>query len=335
MSNQKRPRMALLAAGLLAAALAVAGILYAGHRFDRSGSWDSSSAGSVLKADPMEKPMTLYNGRWYTKKDGIVTTLLMGVDKNAGFVQDLGGRETEQADLLLLMVADTVNKTYSMVHINRDTMTDITLIGSKGTKVATYVAQIALSYNYGLTGHINCQNTAEAVSKLFRNIPIDHFISLSMDGMVILNDAIGGVTVEVMDDFTGIDDTLIEGETVTLHGDHALLYVRERKNLEDNTNLHRMLRQQQYLMEFQSQFKAMAKKDPNFIHSTLLKISDYMVHDCTLDQLSELIGNLSAFEMKDGLTLKGEAVRGRRYIEFYPDREALRQMVMDLFYEPV
>ena len=334
-NRRQQPRMGSLVAGLFIAALVVTGILYAVHFLDDSNTQDIMNAGVVLMSDPQGKPMTMYNGKWYTKKEGIVTTLLMGVDKNADFEQNLLAGNSEQADLLLLIVADTINETYTIVHINRDTMTDITLIGSKGTRIGSYVAQIALSYNYGMTTHANSLNTVEAVSKLFRNVKIDHFMSLSMDGMIILNDAVGGVTLEVMDDFTGIDDTLVQGETVTLLGEHALLYVRERKNMDDNTNLHRMVRQQQYMTAFQDQFKTLARKDSDFVTNTLLKVNEYMVSDCTIDQLSELINNMTEFDMSEGRTLEGEAIRGKRYIEYYPNNEALRQMVMELFYEPV
>mgnify|MGYP000585160404 FL=1 len=70
-----------------------------------------------------------------------------------------------------------------------------------------------------------------------------------MDAVPILNDLLGGVEVTVLDDFSGIDDTLIKGETVTLHGDHALTYVRERYGLEDSSNSTRMVRQRQYMTE--------------------------------------------------------------------------------------
>ena len=47
--------------------------------------------------------LTFFNGSWYTPKDSIETTLILGVDKNADFVAGEGG-VYEQADFLLLMV---------------------------------------------------------------------------------------------------------------------------------------------------------------------------------------------------------------------------------------
>ena len=68
-----------------------------------------------------------------------------------------------------------------------------------------------------------------------------------MDAVPVFNDLVGGVEIEVLDDFTGIDDTLVKGKTVTLMDEHALHYVRTRKDLEDSSNSTRMKRQQQYI----------------------------------------------------------------------------------------
>ena len=70
-------------------------------------------------------------------------------------------------------------------------------------------------------------NTVRAVSDLLSGIGIDYYISMNMDGVGVLNDSIGGVDVEVLDDFEDVPE-FKKGETVHLTGDLALTYVRGR-----------------------------------------------------------------------------------------------------------
>lgn len=58
--------------------------------------------------------------------------------------------------------------------------------------------------------------------RLLYGVEIDHYISLMMDGVAVLNDLAGGVTLKVMDDFGAFDPALVQGETVTLRGEQAL-----------------------------------------------------------------------------------------------------------------
>ena len=120
-------------------------------------------------------------------------------------------------------------------------------------------------------------------------ITINRYISIAMDGIPVLNDLVGGVTVEVMDDFSGIDDTLIQGETVTLKGQQALTYVRERKRLSDPTNTHRMERQKQYLEALQKQMLKLSDASENFALSTLMELNDYLVSNCSVEQIYEQV----------------------------------------------
>ena len=174
-----------------------------------------------------------------------------------------------------------------------------------------------------------------AVSNLLYGMEIDHYVSLTMDGVALLNDLVGGVPVEVLDDFSGIDDSLVQGETVTLRGRQALTYVRSRGGLEDSTNLHRMERQRQYLASLQQQLKRAAQADSQFSLDALLQLNEYLVSDCTIDQLSGLGEDLAAYNVGDILTTPGEAKVGEEYMEFTVDEDALQQLVMDIFYEPV
>ena len=60
-----------------------------------------------------------------------------------------------------------------------------------------------------------------------------------------------------------------------------------------------------------------------------------MVSDCTVNQLSDLGDRLAAYQVSDILTTPGDAQEGEEFMEFTVDEDALQQLVMDVFYEPV
>lgn len=295
----------------------------------------SGEASSVEAGAPVDgREITYYNGTAYAKKEGLETVLLLGVDKFEGETPE-GYINNQQADFLLLLVMDKQNETCTPIQLNRDTMTQIQILGVTGEPAGTFTGQLALAHTYGSGEEDSCENTVLAVENLLYGVGIDHYVSLTMDGVALLNDLVGGVTVEVLDDFSSIDDSLVQGETVTLKGQQALTYVRSRGGLEDSSNLHRMERQRQYLAALQQQLKAAVQQEDGFTLDALLQLNEYMVSDYTVNQLSELGDSLATYQVSDILTTQGEAQPGEEFMEFTVDEAALQQLVMDVFYEPV
>lgn len=325
-----------------AAILAVVLVLLAGmlllQRWENTQDAPVSSSGeasSVEAGAPVDgREITYYNGTDYAKKEDLETVLLLGVDKFEGETPE-GYLNNQQADFLLLLVMDKQHETCTPIQLNRDTMTQIQILGVTGEPAGTFTGQLALAHTYGSGEEDSCENTALAVSNLLYGMEIDHYVSLTMDGVALLNDLVGGVTVEVLDDFSGIDDSLMQGEIVTLKGQQALTYVRSRGGMEDSSNLHRMERQRQYLAALQQQLKAAVRQEDGFTLDALLQLNEYMVSDCTVDQLSDLGDSLAAYQVSDILTTPGDAQEGEEFIEFTVDEAALQQLVMDVFYEPV
>lgn len=325
-----------------AAILAVVLVLLAGmlllQRWENTQDAPVSSSGeasSVEAGAPVDgREITYYNGTAYAKKEDLETVLLLGVDKFEGETPE-GYLNNQQADFLLLLVMDKQNETCTAIQLNRDTMTQIQILGVTGEPAGTFTGQLALAHTYGSGEEDSCVNTVLAVENLLYGVGIDHYVSLTMDGVALLNDLVGGVTVEVLDDFSGIDDSLVQGETVTLQGQQALTYVRSRGGLEDSSNLHRMERQRQYLSALQQQLKAAVQQEDGFTLDALLQLNEYMVSDCTVDQLSDLGDSLAAYQVSDILTTPGDAQEGEEFMEFTVDEAALQQLVMEVFYEPV
>lgn len=326
------------AAAILAAVLVLLAGMLLLQRWENAQDAPVSSSGeasSVEAGAPVDgREITYYNGTAYARREDLETVLLLGVDKFEGETPE-GYINNQQADFLLLLVMDKENETCTPIQLNRDTMTQIQILGVTGEPAGTFTGQLALAHTYGSGEEDSCVNTVLAVSNLLYGMEIDHYVSLTMDGVALLNDLVGGVTVEVLDDFSGTDDSLVQGETVTLKGQQALTYVRSRGGLEDSSNLHRMERQRQYLSALQQQLKAAVQQEDGFTLDALLQLNEYMVSDCTVNQLSDLGDSLAAYQVSDILTTPGDAQEGEEYMEFTVDEAALQQLVMDVFYEPV
>jgi len=270
----------------------------------------------------------LWNGQTYTPKASLETILILGIDSISG--ADETRVDSKQADFLALLILDKNEESFHILHLNRDTMTEISQVDVYGRTYGSYTAQLTLAHTYGVSDRIRCRNTVSAVENLLYGIQIDHFLSLTMDAVAILNDSVGGVTVRLMDDFTYLEEAFVKDAVVTLKGSQALAYVRARGGLEDSSNLHRMERQKQYIQALIEKYSTL---NADNTLDTLLDVNAYMTSDCTVDQLSRLLQKLQMYENKGILSLAGEAVQGKEYVEYYIDDAAAQEMVVELFYK--
>ncbi len=274
-----------------------------------------------------------YKGGEYVLKDNIETFLVLGLDKFDGdFVNDSYNND-QCADFLMLFVLDNETKKCSAVHINRDTMASVNVLGVAGNRVDTVTKQIALAHTYGQGGDVSCRNTADAVSKLLMNVKVNHYISFTLDSVTVMNDLVGGVEVVVSDDFSEVDGTLVQGETITLTGEQAMNFVRTRYGLEDSSNSTRMKRQQQYVTALYEKYTECVENDDEFIVEASLAMSDYIVSDRSVTQLQDLSRKFSEYEFVGIDDFDGELTLGEEFMEFYPDEDSVLEIVVDSFYE--
>ncbi len=277
-----------------------------------------------------------YDGAWYAPRDDVETVLVLGLDRSEqeGIVES---GSYAQSDLVLLLKIDRTNETYQAFQIDRDTMVEIQDFDEYGQPKGTYTAQLALAYAHAQAYTRNDRTAGiaamNAVSKLMYGVEIDHYVTLNKDGLMALNDLVGGVTVEIKDDFSAVDPTLVQGETVTLLGIHALNYVRGRHDVGEGTNLERMERHREYLAGLQEKLSALAAQGDGSLSASLMQVNEHMSSDCTLQKLCELVDSFQSFRMDDFTVLEGEAVETEVYVEFYPDEKALQRLVIEEFYE--
>lgn len=322
--NDKRKLMRGLAVALLAVFLLTGAFLLLEL-------WEKRQ--SIFPEQKTENTVYEYNGVEYVKNEDVESFLILGLDKFEDAINNDSYNNDQRADFLMLLVFDNSEKKFTAVHLNRDTMVNMNVLGVAGQKIGTVKKQLALAHTYGNGRDVSCRNTADAVSELLNGVKVNHYLSITMDAVPILNDLLGGVEVTVLDDFSGIDDTLIKGETVTLHGDHALTYVRERYGLEDSSNSTRMVRQRQYMTAVYDKAMLKIENDDNFVIEASSKLADYIVSDRSVNQLQEIAKKLSQYKFTEIETLEGESVIKDGLMEFRPDADSIDKIVFELFYK--
>lgn len=322
--NDKRKLMRGLAVALLAVFLLTGAFLLLEL-------WEKRQ--SIFPEQKTENTVYEYNGVEYVKNEDVESFLILGLDKFEDAINNDSYNNDQRADFLMLLVFDNSEKKFTAVHLNRDTMVNMNVLGVAGQKIGTVNKQLALAHTYGNGRDVSCRNTADAVSELLNGVKVNHYLSITMDAVPILNDLLGGVEVTVLDDFSGIDDTLIKGETVTLHGEHALTYVRERYGLEDSSNSTRMVRQRQYMTAVYDKAMLKIENDDNFVIEASSKLADYIVSDRSVNQLQEIAKKLSQYKFTEIETLEGESVVKDGLMEFRPDADSIDKIVFELFYK--
>lgn len=323
-SANKRSLAIKIASLILAVVFVISVILLAVELYDKNHHEFVSSVASL------DKTLT-YNGKDYVLNDDLETLLVLGLDKFGEASVDSYNND-KQADFLMLFVIDNNSKTYKIIHLNRDSMVEMNVLGVAGDKIDTAVKQLALSHTYGNGKEVSCRNVANAVSGMLLGAEIDHYVSATMDAVGAYNDLIGGVTVEVLDDFTAIDESLVKGETVTLTGEQALKYVRSRDGLEDPSNERRMVRQKQYLDALSSKTRQIISDDESFVSKAGLEMSKFVVSDCSVNKLETYMKKLSEYDLVSYHDIDGRAVMGEEFLEFYPDETSVKEVVVNCFY---
>ena len=287
-------------------------------------------------SDKWSEGIVTYNNQRYRYNNTIRTYLFMGIDKDESVHKAEDGISGGQADALFLIVADKEHEKLSLISIHRNLMTTVKMYNREGEYTGDAELQICLQHGYGDGERLSCQRTVECVSNLFYGIPINGYVSLNMGGIGLLNDALGGVELTVMQDLNvpGRNVVLTAGETKVLSGDEAYVYVRSRDTSQFNSASDRLARQEQYL---NNMIPVMLKR----IRSASSAVSiygaaeDYIYSNVDYSRLADEISGMT-YDSTQGLhEIPGEVVKGEQFEEFYADDEGLYQLILDVFYNKI
>ena len=292
----------------------------------------------------METPdqyTVIYNGKQFTYNEDMVNIVLMGIDADNKPSAPLPYGSDIQADVILLAALDLKNNDMTLISINRDTMANIEIRDASGASLGVARSQLALSYAYGDGLEESCRMTCEAVSNLFYGLQIHGYGTYYMGGVSDLNDALGGVTVTILEDYPftemgGIYSAMTPGTTMTLNGQQAVKYIRCR--LYDETgNALRMVRQKQYMLSMLSQALSQVKQNPRLVFTLFHALEAHLLTDLDIFEISYLVTQASNMQFSgEVLNLKGELTYGAEsHMELVLDELALYETILNVFYEEV
>lgn len=276
-----------------------------------------------------------YQDDTYYLRRRLTTVLLAGVDKQSDAELGSNFRYSGQADFLVLVVIDDDQKKIIPVQINRDTMTEVTVVNVLGRKTGTRTQQICLAHAFGDGKEMSCELLAEAVSRYLKDVPVDFYVAMNMDGIVPFNDLIGGVRVTLNQDFSDKDPEMTLGKTLVLHGKQAEYFVRGRMTVGDGTNIQRLERQRAYMASAKTVLMDRIRANPNYVMTLFESLDEYLVTDMYRGRIINIANKAKDYEVCDILTIDGQTCVGKYdFIEFYPDEDSLMRTVIEAFFEP-
>ena len=289
---------------------------------------DDNATGEV-NDDILDSKEKVVDGVTYTHKRKIHTYLFIGVDMQGeaiGVDDYIGGG---QGDVQMVITFDDSKRTWQVLQLNRDAMVDMNVLGMTGEPVGTVYQQLCLAHAYGNGTEISCENNVDAVSNMLEDENIDGYFALNMDAINILNEAVGGVTVNNTSDFSKVDPSIKEG-TITLTGTQAETYVRTRKDVDDQTNGARMKRQLEFLNGLLDIIKG---KDANFGLEVYNKLSSYVVSNIDEGDFSKIFTKLENYSQKDIVTISGDLRSLDEHWAFYQNQSSLDEAIVEMFYD--
>lgn len=296
-----------------------------------------------LELDEQDEDVVIYEGVPYRYNEDILTFLVMGTDSLEKLpilesVTDYtkGG----QADTLFLVVVNPHIEEVKVIAINRNTMAEVDVYDSKNNYMRTDLLQICLQHGYGSGLQDSCERQVAAVSKLFYDLPIHGYLSMNMAAVSVLNDSVGGVELEVLENIPWGTDVIAsgKGKVVTLEGMDAYYYLQYRDVEVFDSSTMRLNRQKQYLNALAHKMIEKTKENVTFPLIVLDAIKEYMVTDINLSRVTYMASSYIGYDFNmDGIyNLKGETISGGGGLEeFIIDDDALYKLIIEIFYEKV
>ena len=311
-------------------------ILIKDRKEQKQMSTSSVEAPDYDNADKWSEGVITYNNQKYRYNNSIRTYLFMGIDKDEPVQKAADGISGGQADALFLLVVNNAQDQISIISIHRNTMTTVKMYNQAGEYTGDGELQICLQHGYGDGERLSCQRTVECVENLFYGIPIHGYMSLNMGGIGLLNDALGGVEVTVMQDLDNPAKNvhLTAGETKVLNGDEAYVYVRSRDTTQFDSASDRLARQEQYL---NNMIPVLLKKirSASSAVSVYGQAEEFLYSNIDYSRLADELSGMSYDSSEAMYDLPGEVVMGDSFEEFHVDDDGLYQLIIDVFYDKV
>lgn len=315
----------------IAAAVLLAAFVVISRWEDAKYTVQNDLTGDVYVEPVVQKPKTIkVDGVKYRQKGRIESYLFMGIDTRGEVAPVDGFVGGGQADVQLLLVIDNQAQLWRILQLNRDSIVEVPVLGVTGQRIGTQQEQLALAHSYGTGMEDSCRNTVDAVSMMLWDQPIHGYFAMNLDAIALVNDAVGGVPVEITSDFTKVDPSLKLGQTVTLKGKQALTFLQSRRNVDDQSNLSRMARHRQYLQSLTGKLLGLSKYE---VLDTYSAVKDYTVTDMGSGSFQKISEKLQDYRQLETVTVDGHTELLGQNVAYILDEQSLQQTILQLFYE--
>lgn len=229
--------------------------------------------------------------------------LLLGID-NDGDSVEYGRSDT----MMLVTVNPNTDKT-TILSIPRDTYTEIV---GRGT-------QDKINHAHAFGKASMAMNTVQNLL----DVPVDYYLSVNMESMQQMVDAVGGITVTPPLSFSQDSYQFVEGEPTHMDGAKALAYTRMRKR-DPKGDYGRQFRQRQVI---EGAMKSVASVDSIMNYRSILgTMGNTMKTNMSFEDMQDLFSNyrgaVNNIE-QDQLSGAGQMLNGI-YYEMIPDEEINR-----------
>ncbi|MDO4502349.1 MAG: LCP family protein [Coriobacteriia bacterium] len=328
-------KVALIALGVVLAALLVSGLAVAGlvnagkinlhplfQGIEAPEEVESEDDGSVIE----------HKGHRYAYNENVVSALIIGYDDESGYTSR---PDYSCADANLLLTMDTKTNRVKLCVIPRNSIVDLDVFKEDGSLKATRRAQLCLAYaQFPNTDKRAAENTLKSVSTLMYGMPLNHYFAFDEKGLVEATGMLGGVRVEALETIPGTP--IRKGQEVLLQGENAWRYVSYRDIDVDESALDRQRRQIQFAQAFLTAARSGGAKGIMGMYDA---VKSRAVTNLGASEIGYLV---SCFASGKKVELETCTIKGRTKLatgsdgveleRYYLNDNSVLETVLDLFY---
>ena len=335
----KKDMLGLIAIIVVGIAGLTGGFFYLRAQGEKNLKTDVAAAGD--SAEAQEGLYITYNNKKYQYNEDVINFLCLGIAKDVPIEEKtaITGLETGGegfADAVILVSLNVSSGKIKIFAIPRDTIVPVKVVDSAGYFVRTENIQLTAQHAYGQSATEGAELMVEAVSNLFYKVPIQRYCSINLAAIPILNDAIGGVDVQVLEDVSGPTGTYHAGDTIHLEGEMARDYVQQRDTNIYGSSLNRLEREKQYMTNYFATAKEAVKNDMTLPLTLYQNLQPNMCTNITVEDIAYLVPELLKIPLnaEDMMTIPGEATWGE-YMEYNVNTDQLKEIVINNFYKEI
>ncbi len=278
-----------------------------------------------------------HNGKEYQYNEDVINFLCLGIDKDIPIEEKRFGYSEGLADAIILISINVETGQIKLLAIPRDTIVPVKVLDKAGYFLKNEDLQITLQYMYGETAADSCELMLNTVSDLLYKVPIQRYCSINFQAIPILNDAIGGVDVQVLEDISGATGNYRTGDTIHLAGNMALDYVRERDTNVFGSSMGRLERQKQYITNYFATAKNAVKNDMALPVTIYQSLQGNMCTNISVEDIAYLVPKLLDVSLtaEDMTMIPGEIIQPDEHEQYIVNKDQLKEVVLNFFYKEV